>query len=364
MRPPAFGEVSFASSLAEHVLRLLARPDYKEIRYRRFGGSQHDIPILHKQVGSCVDIGRGIRVRAFRPTVPATTIEPTSAWKIDFLRLVTPIEALVVLHEFRALLALICGDLIDLWDVQLIHKKGKEYTHSELYFADPVEHPASSSGFPMLPLLDIGRDRTLFRKVMAAWLAESPVRRIGRGAFTAILQDKGTLRFSHLRELVTIIEMQESNAGTTPLLKDQFRTLRDALKAVLEQFAAKDPDSARWRETIEKRISQINSYDARIKLANFIAKLPQSFVSLPEAFTKDVIDLRNDLVHDISRLKAGVQNRLAFFLAKLKALYVLSDAIALRARPDEVRTGSHFLAAAQHIPANFFTGDTSDGSDE
>jgi hypothetical protein len=82
-----------------------------------------DVPILQKQVASYLDFGRRIRVRVFRPTVPTTTIGPSSTWTIDFLRLVTPGEALRALHEFRALLALICGDLIDLWDVQLLHKK-------------------------------------------------------------------------------------------------------------------------------------------------------------------------------------------------------------------------------------------------
>jgi hypothetical protein len=87
----------------------------------------------------------------------------------------------------------------------------------------------------------------------------------------------------------------------------------------------------------------------------------------PAGFSKfhgDVIDLRNDLVHDMRRLKAGVEHRLTFFLAKLKALYALSDAIALDARPDEVREHSYFLAAAHNMPENFFTGDTSDSSDD
>jgi hypothetical protein len=349
--------VSFASSLAEHVLRLSARPDYKEIRYRRFRDSQHDIPILHKQVASYVDFRRRIRVRAFRPTVPATTIEPTSSWTMDFLSLVTPSEALGVLYEFRALLALVCGDLIDLWDVQLLHQKGEEYTHSELYFADLVERPANSHGFPMVPILDIGRDRALFRKVMAAWFAEPLARRIGRGAFTAILQDKGALRFSHLRELVTIIEMQES--GTAPLSKEQSRALRSALKAALKEFAAKQPDSDGWRETIERRIDLINYHDAKKKLANFIANLPPGFVSVPETFPNDVVELRNALVHDIRRVKADDQIRLSFFLAKLKALYVLHDAINLGARPDEVVKGSRFLTAAENMPADFFTGEMS-----
>jgi hypothetical protein len=68
----------FASSVAEHVLRLWARPDYTELRHRKVGGSRYDRPILHKQVASFVDVGRKIRVRAFRPTVPNTMIDPTS----------------------------------------------------------------------------------------------------------------------------------------------------------------------------------------------------------------------------------------------------------------------------------------------
>jgi hypothetical protein len=159
-----------------------------------------------------------------------------------------------------------CGDLIDLWDVQLLHKMGAEYSHSELYFADPVERPEKSDGFPILPILDIGHDRELFRRVMVHWLAEPPARRVGRGAFTAILQDKGSLRFSHLRELVTIIEMQASSDGTAPLSKAQSSALRQALKRALEEFAATEQDRESWLETIEKRIDNINYHDAKIQL--------------------------------------------------------------------------------------------------
>lgn len=356
--------VTFASSVAEHVLRLWARDDYKEVRHRKFGGVQFDRPILHKQAASYVDLERKIRVRAFRPTVPTAEIEPTSLWRIDFLELVNPRQALKMIHEFRSLLATLCGDLIDLWNVRLLHKIGEEYTQSELYFPDPVPHPANSHGFPTLPLLDIGHDRTLFRKIIASWLAEPSARRTGRGAFTAVLQDKGTLRFSHLRDLVTIIEMQEASAGTAPLSKVQSSALRNALKLVINEFAAKEPDSDKWHETMERRIDQINYYDARTRLANFIAKLPKGFVSVPETFTNDVIELRNTLVHDISRLTSDDQNRLAFFVAKLKALYALSDAISLGAKPDDIREGSQFFTAAKYMPKDFFTGEPPDDEGE
>ena len=321
-----------------------------------------------------MDLNRGIRVRAFRPTVPTTTIDPTSFWTIDFLQLVTPGRALSILHEFRALLALICGDLIDLWNVGLLHKKEERFTYSELYFAHLVEHPATSHGFPTLPILDIGHDRGLFRRVISAWLTEPPSRRLGRGVFFAILQDKGTLRFSHLRELVTLIEMQESDAGTVPLSKAQSRALRRALKATLDEFATlkaivdefavKEPVSAQWHETMKNRINNINYSDARIKLKNFISRLPSGFVSVPDTFPKDVIDLRNTLVHDIRNLKSDDQNKLAFFVAKLKALYALSDAVALGAKPDEIRESSSFLTGAKYTPANAFTDDTSDSGDD
>jgi hypothetical protein len=340
--------VSFASSLVEHVLRLFASLDYKEIRHRKILGGRFERPILQKQAASFVDSGRGIRVRAFRPTVPTTTIEPMSFWTIDFLRLVTPRDALRVLHEFRALLALICGDLVDLWDVHLLHKKGKEHTQSEMYFADHIERPTKSDRFPTLPLLDIAWNRVLFRTVMAAWLGEPPVRKIGRGAFNAILQDKGTLRFSHLRGLVTIIEMQESGADTAPLSTTQSRTLRNALKTALDEFAAKESGSAVWLETMHGRIENINYHDARVRLTNFIAKLPQGLVTVPESFAKDVIDLRNTLVHDMSRIKNEDQKRLHVFVAKLKALYALSDAMALGARPTDISDGSSFLLEAKY----------------
>jgi hypothetical protein len=79
---------------------------------------------------------------------------------------------------------------------------------------------------------------------------------------------------SHLRELVTIIEMQAGGNGTPPLCREKSRVLRDALKATLEAFAAKEADSQSWLETIKKRIDNINSHDAKTKVKNIIAQLP------------------------------------------------------------------------------------------
>lgn len=354
---PSVRRLSFGSAVAEHVFRLWSSPDYREVRHRKVARSQFDRPVLHKQVASYTDLARKIRIRVFRPTVPNTTIDPTSHWTIDFLELVTPKRALGVLHEFRSLLALICGDLIDLWDVQLLHKVGAEYSHSELYFADPVARPATSDGFPLSPILDIGHDRELFRRVMAHSLVEPPARRIGRGAFTAILQDKGSLRFSHLRELVTIIEMQTSSDGTAPLSKVQSAALRDVLKSALGEFAANEPNSGEWRETIEKRIDNINYHDARILLKRYISELPPGLVDVPDTFPSDVVEFRNTLVHDMSRIKSDDTNRLAFFVTKLKAIYAVNDAIALGGRANEIRERSRFLTAAKYITPNSFGGD-------
>jgi hypothetical protein len=106
---PSVRRLSFSSAVAEHVLRLRSSPDYKEVRHRKVVRSQFDRPVLHKQVASYVDLGRKIRFRAFRPTVPNIAIEPISQWTIDFLELATPRRALGLLHEFRILLTLICG---------------------------------------------------------------------------------------------------------------------------------------------------------------------------------------------------------------------------------------------------------------
>ena len=51
--------VSFASAVAEHVLRLWAAPDYKEVRHRKIGTTQFVRPILQKQVVSYIDLGKG-----------------------------------------------------------------------------------------------------------------------------------------------------------------------------------------------------------------------------------------------------------------------------------------------------------------
>jgi len=348
--------VSFASAVAEHTLRLFANPAYRDIQYRKTGDGYED-PIFYRQVASYMNMERGIRFRVFRSNVPSIAIEPKSTFVIDFLRLTTPRKALDMLLQFRALLSVICGDLIDLWNTQFLHKLSDGYTQSTVYFPDLVKRPNDSIGFPQVPLLDIGHQRALFRKIVAAWLTESTARRIARGAFFAVLQDKGMVRFSHLRELVTILEMHEAKAGTAPLSKETSRKLRQSLHEALEKFEANEPGSAEWRDVIRQRIDQINYRDAKTQMANFIAKIPKGFMELPDRFAHDLIELRNTLVHDISRITANDQNKLSFFLAQLKALYALSDAVGLGAIPDEINLGASFLSTALHMPMDSFTGD-------
>jgi hypothetical protein len=69
---------------------------------------------------------------------------------------------------------------------------------------------------------------------------------------------------------------------------------------------------------------------------------------VPATFHSDVIELRHTLVHDMSRLNKSDYNRLAFFVAKLKAVYAVSDAVALGAKANEIITRSAFLLRAEH----------------
>jgi len=162
---PTVRRLSFSSAAMEHILQLHASPDYRDVRHRRVGRSQYERPILHRQVASYVDLSRKMRFRIFTSRVPATTIEPMSSFIVDFREAVTPKKAMTLLHELRHILALICGNLIDLWDVQFHHEAHHGYTSTDVYFYDLVNKPTGSVGFPVLPLLDFGKDRALFRKM-------------------------------------------------------------------------------------------------------------------------------------------------------------------------------------------------------
>ena len=76
-----------------------------------------------------------------------------------------------------------------------------------------------------------------------------------------------------------------------------------------------------------------------------------------------MIELRNALVHNMSRLDNSDFNKLAFFVANLKAIYAVNDAVALGAKASEIRAGSAFLHLAEHMPLNVFDGDPADDSD-
>lgn len=349
----------FSSSMVEHVLRLQAT-NYRDIRHRRRRGSSYEFAYLQKQVASYVDLAHKLRFRVFRSRVPNIGDVPLSHLVIDFLSLATPKRALTVIHEFRNLLTLICGDLVDLCDVHLVHKHDSYYSVSDLYFPDQVKTPARGYNFPTLPIADICGNRALFQMVLGNWLAETEARRIGRGALASILLDRGNTRLDHLRELVTIIEMQVDGEGTTPLSREQSRELRSALKSTLDVFAEKEADSVSWLRIIQGRIDNINYYNTAKKLEKFISGLPPDFVRLPDGFANRVTELRNSLVHDMSRLKSNDYNRMAFFVEKLKALYALADVIALGAKVEEILKGSQLLRAADYVTPNVFGDDIND----
>ncbi len=355
--------LTFSSAMVENVLSLGAK-NYRDIRHRPISSRRYEYPILEKQVASCVDLGRRIRIRVLRSTVPSATIKPSSRVTIDFLDSVTPLHALNKLHELKNLLAVICGEVVDLWDVKLLHKVDKQYSESNLYFFDPVERPESDDGFPLYPILDLGKDRRLFRNIIANWLAETPFRKIVRAAFISVVQDKGSLRLSHHRELVTIIETQTSFEGTAPMRKPIARRLRQALIETLTAFAVEDSGSATWLETMKKRICDLNHHDARIIVKKFIDALPGEFVVIPEGFCGEVVDLRNMLTHDLSLNRNDDFNRLAFFVAKLKALIALSDVVALGADAKEINKSSRFLIGAEQTPRNLFGGETNQAGEE
>jgi hypothetical protein len=66
----------------------------------------------------------------------------------------------------------------------------------------------------------------------------------------------------------------------------------------------------------------------------------------------------------MSRLKSTDYNRVAFYVAKLKALYALNDAITLGGRADEIIPRSSFLLRAEHMPPDIFGDDSADDSNE
>ena len=65
----------------------------------------------------------------------------------------------------------------------------------------------------------------------------------------------------------------------------------------------------------------------------------------------------------MSRLNNSDYNKLGFLGAKLKAVYAVSDAVALGAKANEIITRSAFLLRAEHMPLNIFSDDTADDSD-
>ena len=262
--------------------------DYSDLRQREVEGFRVKRPVLHRQAVSYVDFTHRTRLRIWRSTVPNHGVEPGSKIAIDFLDLATPSRALKVLHYFTDLLSVLCGGLIDLWNVEFLHHIGAERAESLVYFSDPIERPQTRREFTDTPLVEFARNKPLFRRLMGNWLAEPQGRRIARAAFEDILRDKGVLRLSHHRELVTIIELLGKTKGSAPLTKVKAQQVRAALQKALDECAAKDELSGSWVDAMRARIANINYHDATIVVQNFLNALPPGFVSFPPTFAADV----------------------------------------------------------------------------
>ncbi len=346
--------VTFASSRVDHTQRLGA-VDYSDLRQRAIEGFRVKRPILSRQAVSYVDFAHRMRIRIWRSTVPITSgVEPGSKIAIDFLDMATPDRALRVLHHFRDLLSVLCGGLIDFWNVEFLHHIGAERAESLVYFSDPIERPQTRREFMDTPLVEFARNKPLFRKLMGNWLAEPQGRRIARAAFEDILRDKGVLRLSQHRELVTIIELLGKTDGSAPLARDKALEVRVALRRALDEYAAKDESSESWVGAIRSRIDNINYHDAAVVIQNFLDKLPPGFVSFPPAFSADVIKLRNVITHNLGNIRNSDFNSLAFFVAKLRAAVALSDVISLGASPSDVRRDADMIRLADRTPPEAF----------
>jgi ApeA N-terminal domain 1 len=165
--------LTFSSVVVEHVLRLKSN-FFPHSLPRTFSADGLRRRQSHKQVVSYFDPMEKVRFRIVRSLTPSSGMEPTSLIIIDFHKPLRPKDALTFLHHFRQLLTVICGDLIDLWDVKLLHLGHSYLVKSELYFADQVEKSTNSTWFPITPLIDIARRKDLFRRILRNWLTESP----------------------------------------------------------------------------------------------------------------------------------------------------------------------------------------------
>jgi hypothetical protein len=196
------------------------------------------------------------------------------------------------------------------------------------------------------PVVEVGKNKLLFRRIIKNWLAEPQGRRVARAAFEDILRDKGTLRLSQHLELVTIIELLGKTKSSSPLTKGKAREVIAALQKALKEYASRDPKSASWINALCSRVNNINYHNAAVVVQIFLDDLPPGFISFTPTFPSDVIKLRNTLTHSLGDVKNSDLNRLAFFIAKLKTAIALSDVVSLGASSGDVRKDADLIMRA------------------
>jgi hypothetical protein len=138
---------------------------------------------------------------------------------------------------------------------------------------------------------------------------------------------------------------------------------RNKLIETLDQFAVSQKDSEHWIDLMRSRINRLNSHDTKITVDNFIKNLPKGFVETELSFSKAVTQLRHALTHELTRFTVKDQSKLNYYISKLKALFVVNDAMLLGASPEEISPVSAFLVAAKY-PFQSYDDETADDSFE
>jgi hypothetical protein len=179
---------------------------------------------------------------------------------------------------------------------------------------------------------------------------------VGKSHFS---NEKSVKRLTFASSIIQHVEMRQGTRGSKPLDKSTFKELRNNLIEALEQFATGHEDSEFWIDLMRARIARLNSHDTKITIINFIKDLPKYFVDTELSFPKDVTQLRHALTHELTRFTAKDQLKLNYYISKLKALFVLNDAILLGASREEISPVSAFFVAAKY-PFHSYDDDTVD----
>lgn len=347
--------ITFTSAVSEKYLHLNASEMLESLKFRESKWDKSvTVPITTRKLRTIYVPEKKLKISLCINALPNESSSPKARWQIDFREGTSLDIAIRAMQDFRDLISVLCNDFADIQSPMVTFRDGNHVSRTRLVFYN-FKSSYDIRNSLTVPMISLAGSSEVFVRVLRSWISEEERNKIARRAFISTLLDQETIRISDVREIVTLLEMK-AREKFKPLSSAHFKSLRYKMQEIVDEEMAKESianDLTVGLETIRKRLENLNSKDAKPGIKQLIEIIPadyrQEIIADAEITAKQIVDLRNDATHDLSRLTNKSYQTASDVVHLLRWIYVVLDVIELGISVDEIHPYFTFHRVAMNL---------------